>query len=97
MAGPALAGFLIQLVGAARAVTVDAASFLISVLSLWWIRRPEPAPRPASATGRSGFFAEMGEGIRFVKGNKTISRIAGCTSTSNLGGNIFLPGDLVDA
>ena len=89
MAGPALAGLLIQLVGAARAVFVDAASFLISVLSLWWIRRPEPAPRPASATGRSGFFAEMLEGIRFVMGNATISRIAGCTSTSNLGGNIF--------
>ena len=89
MAGPALAGLLIQLVGAARAVFVDASSFLISVLSLWWIRRPEPAPRPSSATGRSGFFAEMSEGIRFVLGNATISRIAGCTSTSNLGGNIF--------
>lgn len=89
MAGPALAGLLIQLVGAARAVTADAASFLVSVLSLWWIRRPEPDPRPASAAGRAGFFAEMLEGIRFVLGNATISRIAGCTSTSNLGGNIF--------
>jgi len=89
MAGPALAGLLIQFVGAARAVTADAASFLVSVLSLWWIRRPEPDPRPASAEGRAGFFSEMWEGIRFVLGNQTISRIAGCTSTSNLGGNIF--------
>jgi MFS family permease len=88
MVGPALAGFLIQLVGAARAVTVDAASFLVSVLSLWWIRRPEPAPNPASETGRSGFFSEMLEGIRFVLGNATISRIAGSTATSNLGGNM---------
>ena len=89
MVGPALAGFLIQLVGAARAVTVDATSFLISVLSIWWIRRPEPAPRPSSDAGRSGFFSEMLEGIRFVLGNATISRIAGCTATSNLGGNIM--------
>lgn len=89
MAGPALAGLLIEFVGAARAVFVDAASFLVSVLSLWWIRRPEPDPRPASAAGRAGFFSEMWEGIRFVMGNATISRIAGCTSTSNLGGNIF--------
>ena len=89
MAGPALAGLLIQFAGAARAVFVDAASFLVSVLSLWWIRRPEPDPRPASAAGRAGFFSEMWEGIRFVMGNATISRIAGCTSTSNLGGNIF--------
>ena len=89
MVGPALAGFLIQLVGAARAVTVDATSFLISVLSIWWIRRPEPAPRPSSDAGRSGFFSEMLEGIRFVLGNATISRIASCTATSNLGGNIM--------
>jgi MFS family permease len=89
MVGPALAGLLIQLLGAARAVAVDAASFFLSVLSLWWIRRPEPAPNPVSAAGRSGFFSEMLEGIRFVLGNPTISRIAGSTSTSNLGGNIF--------
>jgi MFS family permease len=89
MVGPALAGFLIQLVGAARAVAVDAASFLVSVLSLWWIHRPEPAPRPSLEAGRGGFWSEMWEGIRFVLGNPTISRIAGCTSTSNLGGNIF--------
>src|SRR6266513_2696464 len=88
MVGPALAGFLIQLVGAARAVALDATSFLVSVLSLWWIRRPEPAPKPSSEAGRSGFFSEMLEGIRFVLGNPTISRIAGSTATSNLGGNM---------
>ena len=88
MVGPALAGFLIQLVGAARAVTVDATSFLLSVLSLWWIRRPEPTPQPGSEAGRSGFFSEMLEGVRFVLGNPTISRIAGSTATSNLGGNM---------
>jgi MFS family permease len=89
MLGPALAGFLVQLLGAARAVIVDAASFLVSVLSLWWIRRPEPEPRPAAATGAQGFFGEMLEGVRFVFGNATIWKIAGCTATSNLGSNIF--------
>ena len=89
MAGPALAGLLIQWLGAARAVAADAGSFLVSVLSLWWIRRPEPTPRPASAAGRRGFGAEMWEGIRFVFGNPTIWKIAGSTSTSNLGTNVF--------
>src|SRR6266581_3453346 len=89
MAGPALAGILIQLVGPARAVAADAASFLLSVLSLLWIRRPEPAPKPASDLGRTGFRSEMGEGIRFVFGNPTIWKIAGSTSTANLGSNIF--------
>jgi MFS family permease len=89
MAGPALGGFLIQLVGPARAVAADAASFLISVVSLIWIRRPEPTSSPTSGTGRSGFFVEMWEGIRVVFGNPTIWKIAGSTSTSNLGSNLF--------
>jgi MFS family permease len=89
MAGPALAGFLIQLVGPARAVGADAASFLVSVASLLWIRRQEPSPKPTAESGRRGFFSEMWEGIRVVFGNATIWKIAGCTSTSNLGTNIF--------
>ncbi|MEA2644437.1 MAG: hypothetical protein QOG08_1463, partial [Chloroflexota bacterium] len=89
MAGPALGGFLIQLLGPARAVAADAASFLISVVSLVWIRRPEPAPAPASESGRRGFLAEMWEGIQVVFGNSTIWKIAGSTSTSNLGSNLF--------
>jgi MFS family permease len=89
MAGPAVAGFLIQLVGPARAVVADAASFLVSVGSLLWIRRPEPLPKPATESGRRGFLAEMWEGIQVVFGNPTIWKIAGSTSTSNLGTNIF--------
>lgn len=89
MAGPALGGFLIQLLGPARAVAADAASFLISVVSLVWIRRPEPPSAPASASGRRGFFAEMWEGILVVFGNSTIWKIAGSTSTSNFGSNLF--------
>src|SRR5487761_743026 len=90
MAGPALGGFLIQLIGPARAVAADAASFLISVVSLVWIRRPEPTPSPTGESGRRGFFAEMLEGIRVVFGNPTIWKIAGSTSTSNLGSNLFV-------
>ena len=35
LAGPAIAGFAIQAIGAARAIYIDAASFLISAVSLW--------------------------------------------------------------
>ncbi|HEY8797017.1 MAG TPA: MFS transporter [Candidatus Dormibacteraeota bacterium] len=89
MAGPALGGFLIQLLGPARAVAADAATFLVSVVSLAWIRRAEPPPAPAKESGRGGFFAEMWEGIQVVFGNSTIWKIAGSTSTSNLGSNLF--------
>jgi MFS family permease len=88
MAGPALAGLLIQLVGPARAVVADATSFLVSVLSLAWIRCPEPSPKPAMGSAPTSFRAEMWEGIQVVFGNPTIWKIAGSTSTSNLGSNI---------
>ena len=89
MAGPALAGLLIQLVGPARAVMADATSFLVSVLSLAWIRRPEPSPKPAEGAAPTSFWSEMREGVQFVFGNATIWKIAGSTSTANLGSNIL--------
>lgn len=89
MAGPALAGFLIQLVGPARAVAADATSFLVSVGSLLWIRRPEPAPKPVTESGRRGLISEMWEGIQVVFRNSTIWKLAGSSSTSNLGSSIF--------
>jgi MFS family permease len=89
MAGPALAGLLIQLVGPARAVVADATSFLVSVLSLAWIRKPEASPKLAKGAAPTSFRAEMWEGIQVVFGNPTIWKIAGSTSTSNLGSNIL--------
>src|SRR5437868_14746980 len=88
IAGPAVAGFLIQLIGGARAVAVDAISFLASALALAVIRKPEPNPNPGTASGRSGFFAEMREGIEVVFKNPYLWRIAGCTATTNLGSNM---------
>ena len=88
VAGPAIAGLLLQFVAAARVILVDAASFAVSVVSLVAIRRPEPAPAPRTASGRIGFWVEMWEGIRVVLGNSTLWKIAGCTGTTNLGTNI---------
>lgn len=88
LAGPALAGFLIQVVGAAVAVLVDAASYVVSVISLIAIRKPEPDPA-ASRHLRRGFWHELWEGVQVVLGNSTLWKIAGSTSTSNLGSNIF--------
>ena len=89
VAGPAVAGILIQWIGGARAVIVDALSFLVSALALAWIRKPEPEPRPSAATGTAGFIPEMKEGIDVVFRSPILWRIAGCTATSNLGSNII--------
>ena len=95
LAGPAIAGVAIQAIGAARAIYIDAASFLVSALSLWLIRKPEPQPQPATATGRSGFWHEMWEGVQVVIHNPTLWKIAGCTATANLGSNMAFAVELI--
>jgi len=87
--GPAIAGLLIQWIGGAKAVAVDALSFLLSALALASIRKPEPEPRPADGSAATGFIAEMREGIEVVFRSPLLWRIAGCTATSNLGSNMI--------
>jgi MFS family permease len=89
IAGPAAAGFLIQWIGGARAVAVDAASFLASAIALVAIRKPEPEPQPGTQSGKRGFIPEMREGIEVVFKNQYLWRIAGSTATSNLGSNMI--------
>jgi len=88
VAGPAVAGFLIQWIGGARAVAVDALSFLLSAIALASIKKPEPEPKPSTASGTSGFIPEMREGIEVVIRNPILWRIAACTATTNLGSNM---------
>jgi len=85
VSGPAIAGFLIQWIGGAKAVAVDALSFLVSAVALSTIRTPEPEPKPAGASGATGFIAEMKEGIMVVFKNPILWRIAACTATTNFG------------
>jgi len=85
VAGPALAGFLIDLVGAAKAIAVDAGGFLTSALALLSIRKPETKPQSSASPD---FFGEMKEGARVVLGSRVLSSIAGCTATSNLGSSM---------
>ena len=63
VAGPGLAGLLVQLVGAARAIAADSASFLASALAILWIRKPEDPP---DAADRGGLARELADGLRFV-------------------------------
>jgi MFS family permease len=84
IAGPGLAGTLVQLVGAPAAVVADAVSFVLSAASVLFIRRAEPPIDPTPTAERSTMRAEIGEGLRYVLGHPALRAIAGCTSTSNL-------------
>ncbi len=79
--GPSAAGFLISALGAPVAFLANAASFVVSVVSLVAIREREPAPVRADARGLR---AEMAEGVAFVVREPILRMIAACTSTWNL-------------
>jgi MFS family permease len=61
--GPALAGVLVATIGAPETLTIDAASFALSAISLVFVRRPLRADRSA---GMPHFLIDIKEGIAFV-------------------------------
>jgi MFS family permease len=88
IAGPAAGGALVGAVGAAKAIGADAASYLFSVASLIAIRHRDPTePQPRTRT-LAALVAETREGLRFVTRHPMLRRIAGCTGSSNLTGDI---------
>ena len=82
--GKGLAGALIAFAGAPLAVVVDAASYVVSVLTLAALRVRE-THRDERAAERAPFLQELREGIAAVAQAPAIVRIAGATATSNFG------------
>jgi MFS family permease len=83
LAGPGLAGGLIQLISAPLAIIADGVSFLGSALFVFLIRRAEP-PVEVHPEGKQKFRKEIAEGLRYVLGNPLLRAIAACTSSANL-------------
>src|ERR671931_2484054 len=86
IAGPGLAGGLIQLVTAPLAVLADAISFLASAVFVGAIRRREPPPAGDQdrARARGGMRREIAEGLRYVLGHRLLRWIAVTTASANL-------------
>jgi MFS family permease len=82
--GPTLGGAIIAVLGAARTIVLDAASYGVSAISLALIRTKEPAAQAPEV--RVTFRAAMGEGLKFVVGHPILKRIVACTATSNFFG-----------
>ncbi|GGW59980.1 MFS transporter [Streptomyces caelestis] len=62
--GPGLAGLLIGWATAPYALLINGGSYLVSVVSLLAIRRPEPPP--AQPEQRTGLWRSVGDGIRII-------------------------------
>ncbi len=92
-AGPALAGVLVSVVGAPYAVALDAASFLVSGAATRAVPDVEapPAPRAADARVRT----EIAEGLSFVLRHPVLSRVVGCTGTSNFFSSLYAAVEVV--
>lgn len=85
VSGPAVAGGVAQVVGAAVGVLATAVGYLASALFLLRIRTEEPPPRRPD---KPGLAHEIGEGLKFVFGHRSLRAIVGCTGTANFFGGM---------
>jgi MFS family permease len=81
VAGPSVAGYLVQLASAPVAVLIDAVTYLWSALFLAGIRRREPEPERKAQRQLLG---DILEGIRFVFGHPLLRPIALVGASTNL-------------
>jgi predicted MFS family arabinose efflux permease len=79
IAGPSLTGVLVQLITAPIAILYDALSFLVSALSVWLIRKPEPEGNPPPSSHH--FREETTAGLRFIFGHPMLRPIACYSAT----------------
>jgi Na+/melibiose symporter-like transporter len=85
LAGPGVAGALIQLLKAPVAILADAISYLGSALFIFLIRKQEPPVQRHGVDGtKPRMRREIGEGLRYVWGHRLLRPIAFCTASSNL-------------
>jgi predicted MFS family arabinose efflux permease len=83
LAGPSLAGGLVQLIGGSYAIAVDAASFFFSAAYVKSIRKKEEVP-PAHERGFANLGREIVEGLRFVVHHPLIRAITATSTIFNL-------------
>jgi MFS family permease len=86
-AGPMLAPALVRLLTAPVAIALDAASFLVSALCLWRIRKPESPPPPAAA--QSNVWREIAEGLRVIGQSPLLRAVAASAFTLNFFGGVY--------
>ena len=80
VAGPALAGPLVRLLGSPVVIAITAVCMGLSSLFVSRIEHQEPEPDP---TTRRPLRAEIREGLSFVLGQPLLRRIVLCTGTTN--------------
>lgn len=80
--GPSLGGFLVQLLTAPVALVADAFSFVVSAVSLAWIRTREPTPEPSPEEG--GSLRRIRAGLAFTYDSPYLRALIGTAGSYNL-------------
>ncbi|GIJ60166.1 MFS transporter [Virgisporangium aurantiacum] len=81
--GAPLAGVLVTLFGSPAVIAIDAGTFAVAAaVAAIWVRVPEPPP--AEATGVRGYLRDLGEGLRFVRGDRLLLGIITMVAVTNL-------------
>jgi MFS family permease len=82
-----LGGWIAQLFSAIVVTAVDSATFLVSALLLFWIRRREPAPVPTNGT--PSIRREIIVGLKLLIGNPILRSIGVSKAAMGLAGGVF--------
>jgi len=82
IAGPGMAGGLVQWVSGPVAILADAVSFLISAITLTLLKSPEP--RPARPAGQPRLRQEIGEGLALIWRQPVLRALATTSAIFNL-------------
>jgi MFS family permease len=82
IAGPGLAGLLIQVMSAASGLVVDVVSYLVSAVCLWRVR---PVPRHSPSEVVEPLRAQIRTGLRFVLADRYLRWLSALGGLSNLG------------
>ena len=87
MGGFAAAGALVQFLTGPIAMLVDAVTFVVSAVSLAWIRTPEPIPQ--GKEHRESATREAIEGLSVVWRDPSLRALVACSTTIRLAGGVF--------
>jgi Na+/melibiose symporter-like transporter len=87
LAGPGMAGVLVELLGAATTLLTDAFSYLVSFASVWSIRGVKEthvsAARSTGGASKVGVKREIAEGLRYFRGDPILMGFLGCVAQFN--------------
>jgi MFS family permease len=95
MIGVPAAGFLIAATSAPAVIVIDAVSFFVSgaILLAFVPRSAQPPPHPDEA--EAGYFQRLGDGLRFLRGDRLLMGIAFMVLVTNLvdaaNGSVLMP------